>query len=385
VGDEALTQKKLRAVFMRGGTSKGLVFRQEDLPPARDDWAPIFTAAMGSPDPNGRQLDGMGGGVSSVSKVCVVGPPTHPDADVDFTFVQVLVTENVADYGSNCGNMSSAIGPFAIEEGIINGPHDGEAVVRIHNTNTGKIVVSRFRMANGEAAVEGDLVLDGVAGSGAPIKLDFAEPGGSRTGRILPTGNTIDRLELGALGTIEASLIDVALPVVVVRARDLGLSGFELPVELDAQPDILAKLEAIRRAASVRMGLTADLDAAAALGSVPKVGFVTAPGDYRTLSGRAVTADDMDLTVRMVSMGQPHRATPLTGALCLAAACRIPGTIPNATMNRQGDGALRLGHPSGVVQVDAGVSEIDGHPQVAYASVYRTARRLFEGNVLYRG
>jgi 2-methylaconitate cis-trans-isomerase PrpF len=379
-----MTQRKLRAVFMRGGTSKGLVFRQADLPPSREDWAPIFTAAMGSPDPNGRQLDGMGGGVSSVSKVCVVGPATHPEADVDFTFVQVLVTENVADYGSNCGNMSSAIGPFAIEEGLISGPHDGEAVVRIHNTNTGKVVVSRFRMENGEAAVEGDLVLDGVAGSGAPIRLDFTEPGGSRTGQILPTGNAIDRLDLGEFGSIEASLIDVALPVVVVRADDLGLSGFELPADLDAQPDILAKLEAIRRAASVRMGLTADPTAAAALGSVPKVGFVAAAGEYRTLSGRAVAAQDMDLAVRMVSMGQPHRATPLTGALCLAAACRIPGTIPYA-MTRHGEGALRLGHPSGVVQVDAAVSESDGQPHVAHATVYRTARRLFEGNVFYRG
>jgi len=379
-----VSQRKLRAVFMRGGTSKGLIFRQEDLPPSRDDWGPIFTAAMGSPDPNGRQLDGMGGGVSSVSKVCVVGPATHPDADVDFTFVQVLVTEDVADYGSNCGNMSSAIGPFAIEEGLISGPRNGEAIVRIHNTNTGKIVVSRFVMENGEAAVDGDLVLDGVAGSGAPIRLDFTEPGGSRTGHILPTDNTVDQLELGEFGSIEASLIDVALPVVVVRATDLGLTGFELPADLDAQPAILTKLEAIRRAASVRMGLTADLGAAAALGSVPKVGFVAPSGGYRALSGRAVAAEEMDLAVRMVSMGQPHRATPLTGALCLAAACRIEGTIPNA-MTRRGDGALRLGHPSGVVHVDAAVSDSDGQPHVAHATVYRTARRLFEGNVLYRG
>lgn len=379
-----MSQRRLRAVFMRGGTSKGLIFREEDLPVARDAWAPIFTAAMGSPDPNGRQLDGMGGGVSSLSKVCVVGPATRADADVDFTFVQVLVEQDTVDYGANCGNMSSAIGPFAVEEGMVAAPADGEAVVRIHNTNTGKIVVARFAMRDGEAMVEGELALDGVAGSGAPIRLDFDDPGGSRTGRVLPTSRPIDMLEVEGLGSLSVSLVDVALPMVFVHAADLGLSGIELPAALEDDAALLQRLEAIRRAASVKMGITPDLAAAASLGTIPKIALISAPAEYLTLSGETISSGAMDLAVRMVSMGRPHRATPMTGALCLAAACRMAGTLPYHLAAPNPGAALRIGHPSGVVQVGAAVEDRDGEPYVPFATVYRTARRLFEGVVLFR-
>jgi 2-methylaconitate cis-trans-isomerase PrpF len=184
-------QRSLRAVFMRGGTSKALMFHQSDLPTDRADWAPIFLAAMGSPDPNGRQLDGMGGGISSLSKVCVIGPPSRPDADVDYTFAQIAVSSALVDYAANCGNMSSAVGPFALDEGLVPAPAGAEAVVRIHNTNTGKIIVSRFPAESGKAATDGALALDGVSGTGAPIRLDFHDPGGARTG-LLPTGRAVD-------------------------------------------------------------------------------------------------------------------------------------------------------------------------------------------------
>src|SRR5581483_8155115 len=196
-------------------------------------WDAIFLQIMGSPDANGRQLDGMGGGISSLSKGCVIGPPSGPDADVDHTFAQVGVREALVDYGGNCGNMSSAVGPFAVEEGIVSAPADGEATVRIHNTNTGKIIVARFPVKDGALAAEGDFALDGVAGTAAPIKLEFVEPGGAKTGRLLPTGAPVDRLEIPGLGRIEASCIDAANPCVFVAATDLGLTGVEMPTVLE--------------------------------------------------------------------------------------------------------------------------------------------------------
>jgi len=213
-------------VFMRGGTSKAVMFHQRDLPAARDDWAPIFLGVIGAPDPNGRQLDGMGGGVSSLSKVCVIGPPSRNDADVDYTFAQVSVKPAAVDYSGNCGNMSSAIGPFALDEGLVRGGGN-EACVRIHNTNTKKLIVSRFPIEEGRAAVDGDFVLPGVAGSGAPIRLEFTDPGGAGTGKLLPSGAPCDVLEVPGLGSIEASLIDAANPCVFVAASSLGATGTE--------------------------------------------------------------------------------------------------------------------------------------------------------------
>ena len=371
---------------MRGGTSKALIFRAGDLPADRADWAPIFLAAMGSPDPAMRQLDGMGGGVSSLSKCCVVGPPSRPDADVDYTFAQVAIDRPEVDYASNCGNMSSAIGPFAVDEGLVAPPAGNEAVVRIHNTNTGKIIVARFPMEDGRAAVTGDLAIDGVAGTGAPIRLDFTDPGGAGTGRLLPTGNLTDRLDVPGLGPLRVTLIDAANPCVLVAAADLGMTATETPAAMERDTALIAGIEALRRAASVRMGLAADLEAAARIISVPKVGILAPPADAPFLSGAVQTAASVDILARMMSSGQPHRAVPLTGALCLAVACRLPGTVAHDLV-RPGEATdpVRVGHPSGAILVAAGVSSGPDGPRVSHATVFRTARRLFQGEVLHVG
>jgi len=384
-----MPQHRLRATLMRGGTSKALVLHRADLPPDQADWAPIFLAAMGSPDPNGRQLDGMGGGVSSLSKVCVVGPPSRPDADIDYTFAQISVGQvsvgAAVDYSANCGNMSSAMGPWALDERLVPAPNGGEALVRIHNTNTSKVIHARFPVEDGMAAVDGNLVLDGVAGSGAPIRLEFQDPGGARTGRLLPTGNAADTLDIPGLGPVEVSMVDAANPCVFVAASSLGTSGIELPDEVDRDPALLARLEAIRCAASVAMGLAPSLEAAASVLGAPKVAMVAAPSASPTLSARQLAADDMDITVRMISIGQPHRAVPLTGAMCLAAACRVPGSVAwRLVPARAHEGPLRISHPSGVVIVDAAVEARPEGVHVRHATVYRTARRLFQGEVLYR-
>jgi 2-methylaconitate cis-trans-isomerase PrpF len=380
-----MRQMKLRATFMRGGTSKGLIFHRSDLPERQADWDPIFLAAIGSPDPNGRQLDGMGGGISSLSKVCVVGPPTRPDADVDYTFAQVSVGTEAVDYSANCGNMSSAIGPFALDEGLVPLPPDGLACLRIHNTNTGKIIVSRFAVEDGEAVVDGDLLLDGVGGSGAPIRLEFLEPGGAGTGKLLPTLHASDVLAIPGLGHLEVSMVDAANPCVFVAASTMGMTGSELPADLAKNTGLLARLEAIRGHASVAMGLSPSVETAAHLLSVPKVAMLAPPSTAPTLTTRVLEPGDMDIQVRMISIGQPHQAVPLTGALCLASACRVPGSIawhmlPEAARS----GPLRIGHPSGVVLVDAEIDDTPGGVRVTQATVYRTARRLFQGEVLFK-
>ena len=383
-----MAQVRIPAVFMRGGTSKAVMFHARDLPSDRDAWAPIFRSAIGANDPSARQLDGMGGGVSSLSKVCVIGPPSRPDAEVDFTFAQIGVIDDTVDYAGNCGNMSSAIGPFAIDEGVLPVPADGRAVVRIHNTNTSKIIVARFSVEDGEAAIDGSMALDGVAGTGAPIRLEFMAPGGARTGKLLPTGRAVDRLEIPGLGAIEASLVDAANPCVFVDARALGCTGTEMPAVIEANAALQSTLDSIRRAASVAMGIARNDEEAARIKSVPKVAMVAAPGAATTLAGVTLGAGDMDIQVRMISVGQAHRAVPLTGALCLSVATRLPGTIPN-TLARglAADAAqIRIAHPSGTILVDAKVTPgANGSPPSAeYAAVYRTARRLFEGRVLVR-
>jgi 2-methylaconitate cis-trans-isomerase PrpF len=379
-----MRNKRLTAVFMRGGTSKAVMFRKLDLPADRAAWDAIFLQVMGAPDPNGRQLDGMGGGVSSLSKICIVGPPSRPDADVDYTFAQVSVREAQVDYSGNCGNMSSAIGPFAVEERLVAAPETGEAVVRIHNTNTGKIIVARFPVVDGALAADGELEIDGVAGQSAPIRLEFLDPGGAKTGRLLPTGQAVDTLEVEGLGQVAASCIDAANPSVFVAAEALGKTGAELPDDLEADAEFLQRMEAIRRAASVRMGITADLEAAARVSSVPLVAMVSAPQAAPTLSGRQLAADETDIGVRMLSMRQPHKATPITGAICLAIAARVPGSIPHR-LRRPGDGPTRIGHPSGVTLVDAETAGEGAELKALHGAVYRTARRLFEGAVVYRG
>ncbi|MBI3991689.1 MAG: PrpF family protein [Candidatus Lambdaproteobacteria bacterium] len=377
-------QLKLPAVFMRGGTSKGIFFHRRDLPADMAAWDALFLAAIGSPDPHGRQLDGMGGGISSLSKVVVIGPPSHPEADVDYTFGQVEVAAPRVDYRSNCGNLSSAVGPFAVDEGLVSAAGD-VALVRIHNTNTRKLIHARFPLVQGRAAVEGELELDGVAGTGAAVRLAFQEPGGANTGRLLPTGRVCETLQVAGLGRLEASLVDASVAVVFVRAADLGLKGVELPDALEADPALLERLEAIRGAAAVAMGLAATpAEARQHARSAPKVALVARPADAPLLSGAVLPGAAADLNVRMISMGRPHRAVPLTGALCTAVAARIPGTLVHAAARPpQHAGAdLRLGHPSGLVPLAATVAQSGTDWLAREVVVYRTARRLMEGAVL---
>ncbi len=380
-----MKQIGLRAVFMRGGTSKAVMFRAGDLPRDRAQWAPIFLGVIGSPDANGRQLDGMGGGISSLSKVCVVGAPTRSDADVDYTFAQVSVTGAAVDYSGNCGNMSSAVGPFAVDEGLVKAAGD-EAVVRIHNTNTKKIIVSHFRMDGGLAAVDGDFVLPGVAGTGAPVRLEFLDPGGAGTGRLLPTGNIADQLEVAGVGVVRVSMVDAANPCVFVAAEALGMTGIEMPDALDANRDLLNRLEAIRIAASLRMGIARTAAEAKSKPSIPKIAMVTGPREARTLAGDRIAADAADLTVRMISIGQPHRAVPLTGAMCLAVASRLPGSVAHQVARAPGSSEqpVRIAQPSGLTVVGAAVRRSDDGWIADQATVYRTARRLMEGLVFVR-
>jgi 2-methylaconitate isomerase len=373
-------QRAIPAVFMRGGTSKGVFFHARDLPDDPAERDRLFLAVIGSPDPYGRQLDGMGGGVSSLSKVVVIGRPTRPDADVDYTFCQVAVRQALVDHGSTCGNLAAAVGPFALDEGLVRG-RESHADIRIHAVNTGKIIRARFSVVQGHAAVTGDLVLPGVAGTGAPVHLEFLDPGGASTGRLLPTGAPVDIFEVPGLGAVPVSLVDAATACVFVPAAALGLVGTELPSELEADSAAMAMLETIRCIAGVKMGLAASVDA---LGKVspgsPKVAIVARPAPARLLDGTVAPAAAMDISVRMLSMGQAHRAVPLTGALCLAVAARIDSSVV-AEATAAGVTAVRVGTPSGTFPVTADVRR-KGDWTASSAGVYRTARRLMDGRVL---
>lgn len=371
------------AVFMRGGTSKGLFFHARDLPVEIERRNAIFLGALGSPDHYGRQLDGMGGGLSSLSKAVVVGASTRADADIDYLFAQVSVGSDLIDYGGTCGNLASAVAQFAVDEGLV--PCAGEsAEVRIHAVNTGQIIVALVPLRDGRARNDGVLSIPGVSGSGAPIELAFVDPDGSRTGRLLPTGRAVDTLH-GPFGTIRASLVDAANPCVFVTAQDLGLTGAELPDWLDANARSRAQLEEIRAAAGVCMGLGATADEVRRSSqSSPKVAIVAPPVAMPTLDGSSLSADTMDLAMRMISMGQAHRAVPLTGALCVAVAAAIPDTTVHATISASARkrSELRIGTASGVVPVAANMVTHGSEFRTKSAVAYRTARRLMEGKVL---
>ena len=383
-----MRQLKFPAAFVRGGTSNAVVFDRHHLPDDESLRERLFVAALGSPDPYGRQLDGMGGGISSLSKVCIVGPPSRPDADVDYTFGQVSVDRPQIDWSSNCGNMSSAIGPFAVDEGMVetSGP---EGVVVIHNTNTGKLIRARFPLEDGRAAVEGETAIPGVPGTGAPVDLEFLDPGGAVTGALLPTGNVLDHLEVEGAGTVPVSLVDAANPFVFVDASDMGITGTEMPAALDARSEVMERLERIRAAAAVAMGIAASpAEASSRFPSAPKIGIVAPPRPATTLRGESVAAAEGDVTARMVSMNNVHRALPLTGALGFAVAAAIEGMVVARTARAArpggaGDGGrIRLISPSGVITAAASVRRTDGGGWHAdHASVRRTQRRLFDGFV----
>ena len=361
-------QHSLPATYYRGGTSRAVVFNQADLPP-RPQWDDIFRGVIGSPDPYGRQLDGLGGGISSLSKVCVVGESSHPDADVDYTFASLGVSNSDVDYSSNCGNMISAIGPFAIDQKLVSPRTSDAATVRIHNTNTGKIITATFPVVDGEAASSGDFAIDGVAGTAARIQLDFVNPAGSVTGKMLPTGNAKDEFD-----GVPATCIDVANPCVFVQANEFGVRGDLTPDEITAHPDLLKRLDSIRRQAAVKMGIATSTDAVP--GSIPKICMVAPP---ISASKKA----PVDLLVRAISVGQPHKAVPITVALAVSSAARVPGsTVAAATSKNQvSDAGITIGHASGNLLVGAQFDK----GQLAAATVFRTARRLFDGNIYWEG
>jgi len=368
--------------FMRGGTSKGLFFRADDLPEDRAERDAFLLRAMGSPDPNGRQLDGMGGGISSLSKVMVVSRSQRPDVDVDYDFGQIAIDRAMIDGRANCGNLSSAVGVFAVESGLV-AAQNGEAVIRMFNINTQKRVDCVFRVEGGKPKVAGDFAIAGVAGTGSPIRLDFLEPGGAGTGRLLPTGAPKDVLTLPDGSTIKASIVDAANPCVFVRAADLGFSGLELPTALRTKLPLMAKLEDIRAQAAVAAGMAPTArEAMRDSPGVPKVAMVAPAAAAPTLSGETLAAGDCDIQVRMISMGLPHMAIPLTGAMCVAVAAQIDGTLVQECARPAADGVpFRVGHGSGALPVTASVTRSGDDWFARSVSVFRTARVLMQGRV----
>lgn len=367
-------QNRLLAAYYRGGTSRAIIFKTSDLPTQRDAWAPIFRGAIGSPDPYGRQLDGLGGGISSLSKVCVVGPSTVGDrADVDYTFAAIGVKDDDVDYSSNCGNMSAAIGPFAVDSGLVV-PSEGatEWAVNIHNTNTGKIIRSTFPLVDGEAAAGGDFSIDGVAGTAAPVKLEFMDPGGSKTGKLLPTGSVAQPCsEQGH----HMTCIDVGNPCVFVKAEDLvgSVPVNFTPQDIEKDTSLMKNLDIIRRTAGVQMGLADKAEMVP--GSIPKIAMVWRPRS---------SDPEADLCVRALSVGQPHKAVPVTVALSLAAAARLSGTVVHKCLHGkrgQAGSSIEISHPTGLLKVDA---HYDVQGNLHSAAVYRTARRLMEGTVFWK-
>lgn len=368
----------LPATFMRGGTSRGLLVHAHDLPPTIEACDALLLRALGSPDPFGRQLDGMGSGSSSTSKVCVVGPPTHPDADIDYTFLQVRIEVARVERRGNCGNMVAAVAAFALDEGLVPARRD-EAIVRIHNTNTGRIIHATVPLDNGARVLDGDCTIPGVSGTGAPIALDFLDPGGAITGALLPTGHSSDVISDGT----ELSCVDAGNACVFVRAEDVGMRGDEHPDAIATDASLMERLLSLRADGAVLMGVAADRDQAQAERMIPYLVVVAPPTAARALDGSELAAEAMDLSVRVIASGQPHRAVPLTVALCTAAAASLPGSVVSQTMHAAPSGkSVRLGMPSGMIHLHADVcQDAAGQWHMASGGFLRTARWLMRGAV----
>lgn len=374
---------RVPAVFVRGGTSRAILFREDALAEYDDrQREAIILAAMGSPDPYGRQVDGLGGGISSLSKAAIIGVR---DGEVTYKFGQVDVGQPIVEFAGTCGNISSAVGPFALTEGLVPCPRGGEAVVPVVSTNIEQRFLAHVPVRGGEVAEEGDYEIDGVPGTGAPIGLEFLEPGGSRGRGVLPTGQVVDEVRLSDGAIVRVSVVDVMNPAVFAWAADLGMRGTETPLAIDADTALTARLEEIRRFAATAFGL-----AGATARGIPKVAVVAPPAEYTTSRGRTLGAGETSLIVRALSMGLTHRTVPLTMAVCLAGAARIEGTVVQEAFRQvaglpggSGEGApVRIGHPAGVIDISAKVSRGAAGWVVESATAYRTARRILEGQVL---
>ena len=368
----------LPVTLMRGGTSKGAYILEEDLPQDREQWEPLLLKLMGSPDK--KQIDGLGGGQSVTSKVAIIKPSARPDADVDYTFAQVSVDKPIVSYKGNCGNISSGVGPFAIEKGLVKA-REGITSVRIYNTNTDKIIVADVRTEGGQVVYEGDFAIAGVPGTASPVKLKFVDPAGTLGHGLLPTGNAVDILDVPGFGSVEVSIVDAANPLVFVRAADLGLTGRELPEEVNADADKLDLLETVRGLAAVKLGLTNDYTRSAwDTPGVPKMTFVAPSQNYTAADGTAISGDSVDLLSRMMSMQKAHPTYAMTGAMCTAAAAVVPGSVVNRIISPAVDlQFIRIGHAGGILECGVDYEETGSVPAITDTFGFRTANLLMEG------
>jgi hypothetical protein len=390
-----LPQIKVPAVYMRGGTSKGVFFRLQDLPEAaqvpgsaRDA---LLMRVIGSPDPYGKQIDGMGNGTSSTSKTVILSKSTRPDHDIDYLFGQVSIDKPFVDWSGNCGNLSAAVGPFAIANGLIDPariPRDGIATVRIWQANIGKTIVAHVPMTGGAVQETGDFELDGVTFPAAEVALEFMDPAadeGDGGGAMFPTGNLVDELDVPGVGTLKATMINAGIPTIFVEAEAIGYKGTELQDAINSDEKALAMFETIRAHGALRMGLIERLEDAAKRQHTPKVAFVAKPVGYVASSGKQVDAADVDLLVRAMSMGKLHHAMMGTAAVAIGTAAAIPGTLVNLAAGGGEKEAVRFGHPSGTLRVGAQAALVDGQWVVKKALMSRSARVIMEGWVRVPG
>ena len=376
-----MKQNWITAAYYRGGTSKGVFFQAKDLPTDnQEELSKIFLKIIGSPDPNGRQLNGMGGGVSSVSKSVIISPSKRDDADVDYNFIQLAVEEPVAEWNNNCGNLSGAVGPYAVNTRIVKSK-EGENKVRIYQVNTDKIIHATFDVKDGIASVEGDYSIAGVAGTGSKVRLDYLSPGGSGTGKLLPTGNVVDEIDIEGHGKVKVSIIDAATPLVYILAEDLGLTCVESPDELDSKSKEMELIQKIRRKCAFMIGLSKSEKEAPM--NTPRIGIVSKPKDYTSLDKSKVSAGDHDICTRMFSMGKTHKAIMGTACVNIGVAAAIKGTIP-FQVKREGanDLELRVGNPSGIIVAGSVIKQDNETVEAVSAVMYRTFRPLMIGKVL---
>jgi len=385
------TQIKIPATYMRGGTSKGVFFRLQDLPQAaqvagaaRDA---LLLRVIGSPDPYGKQTDGMGGATSSTSKAVILSKSSQPGHDVDYLFGQVAIDKAFVDWSGNCGNLTAAVGAFAISNGLVDDsriPADGIAEIRIWQANIKKTIVAHVPMTNGEVQETGDFELDGVTFPAAEVQIDFVDPADAE-GAMFPTGNVIDELEVPGVGTFKATLINAGIPTIFINAAEINYTGAELQDDINSDAKALSMFETIRAHGAVKMGLIGNIEEAAARQHTPKVAFVAPPSAYVSSSGKKVDAADIDLQVRALSMGKLHHAMMGTAAVAIGTAAAIPGTLVNLAAGGQGRAAVRFGHPSGTLRVGAEASQVNGEWVVNKVSMSRSARVLMEGWVRVPG
>ncbi|EJN19961.1 putative AcnD-accessory protein PrpF [Pseudomonas sp. GM79] len=388
-------QIKIPATYMRGGTSKGVFFSLKDLPEAaqipgsaRDA---LLLRVIGSPDPYDKQIDGMGGATSSTSKTVILSKSLKADHDVDYLFGQVSIDKPFVDWSGNCGNLSAAVGSFAVSNGLVDAsriPHNGVAVVRVWQANIGKTIIAHVPITNGEVQETGDFELDGVTFPAAEVQLEFIDPAAEEEGEggaMFPTGNLVDDLEVPGVGTLKATLINAGIPTIFINAEDIGYTGTELQGAINGDLKALAMFETIRAYGALRMGLIQHLDEAAKRQHTPKVAFVAKPADYIASSGKKIAATDIDLLVRALSMGKLHHAMMGTAAVAIGTAAAISGTLVNLAAGGIERNAVRFGHPSGTLRVGAEASQVNGEWTVKKAIMSRSARVLMEGYVRVPG